>query len=102
MPLYVVNVLTTFREKFVLEANSKEDASDEIVMTEHNREYSELTQRWLGDQIVDIQEMTMDELEKHVEELREDDRELCSHWMPLESIIHKVSYGTSYENSGSE
>ena len=39
MPFYEIDVLVTFRNKYVIEAEKLEHAFDEIVMTEHDRNF---------------------------------------------------------------
>jgi phosphoenolpyruvate-protein kinase (PTS system EI component) len=77
--------------KYAIQAKSAEHAMDELTMTEHNRHFEELTQKWLGEQILDIREVTPHELETLMKSLSQDESELCSHWMGKE-LIHKVQY----------
>lgn len=92
MPIYLVDTTSTFRMKYAIEAKSAEHAKDEITMTEHNRTFDEVTQKWLGEQIIDVREITEHQLEVLVSALAEDKDEMSSHWMGLESLVHKVKY----------
>lgn len=97
MPIYLINTLSTFRMKYAIEAKSLEDAMDELIMTEHDREFEEVTQRWLGEQIVDGGEVSYEQLLVMLNKMKEDKSELSSHWMG-DNLIHKVQY----EDSGSK
>lgn len=91
MPLFEVDVLSTFRNKYVIEAESLEHAYDELVMTEHNRDFDEVTQKFLGEQIIDGREITLEDMAKMIVRLKDDKSELCSYWMD-EKLIHKIDY----------
>ncbi len=80
--------------KYAIEAETLEHAYDELVMTEHSRDFDEVTQRWLGEQIVDAQVVTEDQLRSIIEECSQDNNESCSHWMG-DKLIHKVIYENS-------
>lgn len=97
MPIFLINTLSTFRMKYAIEAETLEHAMDELVMTEHNRDFDEVTQRWLGEQIMDAQVVTQEQLRDTIKQLSEDKDEMTSHWMG-DKLIHKVQY----ENSSSE
>lgn len=91
MPLFEVDVLSTFRNKYVIEAESLEHAYDELVMTEHNRDFDEVTQKFLGEQIIDGREITIEGLKETINRLKDDKNELCSYWMD-DKLIHKIDY----------
>ncbi len=97
MPIFLISTLSTFRMKYAIEAETLEHAYEELVMTEHNRDFDEVTQRWLGEQIVDAQVVTEDQLRSIIEECSHDINESCSHWMG-DKLIHRVIY----ENSASK
>ncbi len=94
MPIFLISTLSTFRMKYAIEAETLEHAYDELVMTEHSRDFDEVTQRWLGEQIVDAQVVTEDQLRSIIEECSQDNNESCSHWMG-DKLIHKVIYENS-------
>jgi hypothetical protein len=98
MPIFLIDTLSTFRIKYAIEAETLEHAYDELVMTEHSRTFDELTQKWLGEQVLDGREVTVDDIKAEIERLKEDKDEMCSHWMEDE-LIHKVDYN---ENTSSE
>lgn len=100
MPIFIVDCISTHRMRYVIEANELEHAYDEVIMKESGKEkdfFDELSQRWLGETIVDGREVTRAELESLVETMKKDKNELCNHWM-VEQSIRKVNY----ENSGSK
>jgi len=91
MPIYLVDTISSFRLRYAVEAKSLEHAMDEIVMNEANHQFDDLTQKHLGEQIVDGREVTKEEFDKYVVGLKDDMAEMSSHWMG-EKMIHKVNY----------
>ena len=91
MPIYIIDTTSTFRMKYAIEAKSAEHALDELTMTEHNRTFDEITQKWLGEQILDVREVTPHQFETLIESLTENKDETSSYWMGHE-LIHKVQY----------
>lgn len=91
MPIYLINSISTFAMQHAIEADSLEHALDEMVMTEHDRHFDEVSQKWLGEQLIDGREVTKEELLEHLKKTSEDSNYLTSHWMG-ESLIHKVKY----------
>lgn len=94
MPIFLVDTLSTFRIKYAIEAKTLEHAMDELVMTEHDRTFDEITQKWLGEQIVEGREVSYEELLVLMNKLEKDKDELSSHWMG-DKLIHKVTYETT-------
>lgn len=94
MPIFLVDTLSTFRMKYAIEAETLEHAMDELVMTEHNRNFDEVTQRWLGEQIIEGREVSYEELLVLMNKLEKDKDEMSSHWMG-DKLIHKVNYETT-------
>jgi hypothetical protein len=92
MPLFEIDVLTTFRNKYVIEAESLEHAYDELVMTEHNRDFDEVTQKFLGEQIIEGRGITREGVTDMINRLKDDKSELCSYWMDADKLIHKIDY----------
>ena len=91
MPIFLIDTTSTFRMKYAIEAKTLEHAYDELVMSEHNRDFEEISQRHLGEQIIDGREITYEELQKELERLKQNKEELCCHWMG-DKLIHKVDY----------
>jgi len=94
MPIFLVDALSTFRMKYAIEAETLEHAYDELVMTEHDRTFDEITQKWLGEQIIDGREISHEELTALLQNLANDKDEMSSHWMG-DKLIHKVQYETT-------
>jgi len=97
MPIYLINSISTFAMQHAIEAETLQDALDEMVLTEHERSFDEVSQKWLGEQLVDGREVTMEELQAHLKQLSEDKSRMSSYWMG-EKLIHKVNY----ENTSGE
>lgn len=91
MPLFEIDVLVTFRNKYIIEAKTLEHAYDEMVMTEHDRNFDELSQKFLGEQIIEGREITRENLPGLIERLKSDKGEMCSYWME-DKLIHKIDY----------
>ena len=91
MPLFEIDVLVSFRNKYIIEAETLEHAYDELVMTEHNREFDEVTQKFLGEQIIEGRETTREGFTEMINRLKDDKDELCSYWME-DKLIHKIDY----------
>jgi hypothetical protein len=92
MPLFEVDVLVSFRNKYVIEAESLEHAYDELVMTEQDRDFDEVTQKFLGEQIIEGRETTKEGVTEMINRLKDDKSELCSYWMDVDSLIHTIDY----------
>ena len=83
--------------KYAIEAKTLEHAMDELVSTEHCRNFDEFTQKWLGEQILGGRKVSPKEFQKELEQLKGMKDEMCSHWMG-DKLVHKVEY----EDSSSE
>lgn len=94
MPIFLIKSISTFAMEHAIEAETLEHALDEMVMTEHDRDFDEVSQKWLGEQLIEGREVTKEELIQHLERLREDKQYMTSHWMG-EKLIHKVKYETT-------
>ena len=93
--LFVVDTLVTFRHRYVIEAESLEHAYDEVVMKDSGNEddyFEEVTQRCLGEQIIDGREIDKKEFKKMIKSLENDHSENSSHWLG-EQLIRKINYG---------
>lgn len=55
--LYLVEVVSTFRVRYVVEARSEEHALDEVTMEEANSEFEEFSQEHIGTQIFGSREL---------------------------------------------
>jgi hypothetical protein len=90
--LFTVDTIITFRHKYVIEADSLEHAYDEVVMEgSKNNPLQEVTQRCLGEQIIDGGEITRRDFATMLTKLQEDEAEMCSYWMGPR-LIHTIDY----------
>lgn len=89
MPLFVVDTISTFRVRYVIEADSVEHAYDEVTMIDSGNpddKFEEFSQKWLGETIVDGREIKR----KHFDKMLKED-ENCCHWMG-DALIRKIDY----------
>lgn len=93
MPLFVVETISTFRHKYVIDCKNLDDAYDTISMEEAD----EFSQMYLGEQIITGREITKEDfhtmnsaLEKYGDGT-EYQPESGSPWM-TEEMIHVVEY----------
>jgi hypothetical protein len=91
MPIFEVDVLVSFRNKYFIEAESLEHAYDELVMTEHNRDFDEVSQKFLGEQIIEGRQTTLEAAKETINRLKADKEEMCCYWME-DGLIHKIDY----------
>lgn len=92
--LFIVDTLVTFRHRYVVEGNSLEHAYDEVVMKDSGNEddyFEEVTQRCLGEQILDGREIDSKEFKRMLKSLETDEVEMSSHWLG-EKLIRKINY----------
>ncbi len=94
MPIFLIKSISTFAMEHAIEAETLEHALDEMVMTEHDRDFDEVSQKWLGEQLIEGREVTKEDLIQHLQRQSEDKQYLTSNWMG-EKLIHKVNYETT-------
>jgi hypothetical protein len=88
--LYVVDVVSTFHNRHIIEAESLEHAYDEVTMMDSRENSSEpFSQKFLGDQIIDGRKISTRKFQKLLKELETTGE--GSHWMG-EKLIHKIDY----------
>lgn len=90
--LFIVDTISTFRHRYVVEAKCLEHAYDEVTMINSGNEddnFEEFSQHWLGETIVDGREIKM----KHFNKLLVEDKD-CSSWLG-EKLIRKINYEQS-------
>jgi len=93
--LYLVDTIVTFRHKYVIEADELEHAYDEVTMKDSGDErddFSEVTQRFLGETITDGREISEKEFKKLLKDLEKDKDEHSSYWLG-NRLIRKIDYG---------
>lgn len=94
MPLYLVETIQSFHVKYVIEANNESDAMDEIVWQEGNEHLEELSQKFLGETLLQAREISQEEFEKTLQDLDDntDPRVLASPWIGPDRLINKIDY----------
>lgn len=94
MKLFIVNTISTFRHQYVIKAKSLEHAMDEVTMKESGQpadEFSEFTQKYLGETIIDGEEIDMDKFNALLVKYKNDQDESCNHWLG-EQLIREIKY----------
>lgn len=100
MPLFVVETISTFRHKYVIDCKSLDHAYDTVAMNEA----SEFSQMHVGEQIVTGHAITKDQFTTMIESLKQYgdgtnyQPESGSHWMG-DKLIHVVDYDNSCQES---
>jgi 16S rRNA C1402 (ribose-2'-O) methylase RsmI len=92
--LYVVETISTFRHRYVVEAKELTHAFDEVTMRDSGSDtddFDEVTQKHLGETIIQGHEITKEEFDKMLVELQSDKDELASYWMG-DKLIRKIKY----------
>ena len=79
-----MDVLSTFRIRYVVEAREETHALDETVMCESDSEFKEFSQKHLGTQIIDSREI---ELLDYLE-LFDRDNEYLAKWTDKQKLKH--------------
>ena len=89
--LYMVDVMSTFRLRYVVEAEEESHALDEVVMNEHRPEYKEFSQEHIGTHVFSSREIAN---EKEFLELFDKDNDYLKSWDIAEKMrfINSVDY----------
>lgn len=90
--LYVVDTIITFRNRYVVEAECRDHAFDEVTMIDSGNpldKFDPAEQKFLGETIIDGRLISEDEFNKMIEEMKETGE--GSHWMGKE-LIRKINY----------
>jgi hypothetical protein len=74
--LYLVEVMSTFRMRYVVEAREEEHALDEVVMNEHNTDFKEFSQEHIGTHIFSSRELSA----KDFTEMFDKDNDYLAEW----------------------
>lgn len=95
--LYVVDVLSSFRIRYVVEAKEESHALDEVVCRESETEFKEFSQEHLGTHIFDSREIT---LEQYHELFMRDNQYLKS-WKTEQqrTFVNKIEYTKDEEDT---
>lgn len=92
--LFIVDTISTLRYRYVIEANTLEDAYDEVCMVDSGHpadEFSEVSYRQLGTAISDGREITELDFNILLKQLSADKSETSSHWLG-DKLIRKIDY----------
>lgn len=92
--LFVVDTISTFRHRYVIEANTLEDAYDEVSMVNSGNpldEFDEVSQRSLGSVISDGREITELDFNILLKQLADDKYETSSYWLG-DQLIRRIDY----------
>jgi hypothetical protein len=90
---YVVDVLSTFRNRYVIKAKSLVDAMDEVGFNEHDPDFKEFSQKHLGTQILDGREISYSD----IIQLQYSDNDYLSSWTESE-VIERLTNTIDYKD----
>jgi hypothetical protein len=88
--LYLVEVMSTFRMRYVIEAKEESHALDEVVCNEHDTNFKEFSQEHIGTHIFSSREIDKVEFL----ELFDKDNDYLKSWTNTEKMncINKIDY----------
>lgn len=88
--LYLVEVMSTFRMRYVVEAREEIHALDEVLINEHNTDFKEFSQQHLGNQIFSSRELSA----KDFMDMFDKDNDYLADWPDVKKIefINVVDY----------
>lgn len=92
--IFIIDTIISYRVKYAIEARSLEDAYDEVVMIDSGNpanRFEEMSQKFLGENIVQGMETTEAGFHELLTKLSNDPDELSSHWMG-DSLIRRIKY----------
>lgn len=84
--LYLVEVMSTFRMRYVIEAVEEEHALDEVVCNEHNTDFKEFSQEHIGTHIFSSRQISATDYM----ELFDKDNDYLASW-PVEKKIEFIN-----------
>lgn len=93
MGLYKVTTLLQFKHVYFIEGKELSHALDEVTMRESGNDadfFEEAQQQYLGETIIDGEEVTRDDFRKFLDRAKEKDL-MVSHWLG-EKLIHNIPY----------
>jgi deoxyribose-phosphate aldolase len=93
--LYLVETVSIFRQRYVVEAREAEHAADEVVMNVSNGSFKEFSQKHVDELITSTREITADEYVK----LFDEDNDYLSKWNISQKMqsINTIDYGENNE-----
>lgn len=92
--LYVVDTISTFRHRYVIEAAELDHAYDEVTMIDSGNEadsFESVSSRYMGETIIDGRKINKKEFNKMLAELSKDKNESCSYWMG-DRLVRVIDY----------
>ena len=94
--LYIVDVMSTFRMRYVVEAENEGHALDEVTCNEHDTEFKEFSQHHVGTHIFSSQEISKDEYL----EMFDKDNDYLKGWSKKQKLnqINKIDYAKNSSN----
>jgi hypothetical protein len=90
--LFIVDTISTFRNRYIIEADELEHAYDEVTMVDSgdpDDSFESAEQRYLGETILDGREITIEDFDDMIVKMEETNE--GSHWMG-EKLIRKIDY----------
>jgi hypothetical protein len=90
--LFIVDTISTFRHRYVIEANELEHAFDEVTMIDSGNDadsFESIEQEYMGETILDGREISNKDFKKLLEQMEA--KGTGSHWMG-EKLIRKIDY----------
>lgn len=95
--LYMIEVMSTFRMRYVVEAEELEHAMDEYVMRENDIDFKEFSQEHIGTHIFSSREIS----DKEYFEIFNQDNSYLSTWPKEDKIefINKIDYKDEKDSS---
>ena len=97
--LFVIDTISSFRLRYVIEAEELSDALGEITKRGSGNskyDFEEVSQRYLGESVLDSKEITKEEFTTLLKQCESDKDEMSSYWMG-EELIHAVEYNEEKE-----
>lgn len=88
--LYLVETVSIFRQRYVVEARESEHASDEVVMGLGREDFQEFSQKHVDEMITSTREISVDEYLK----LFDEDNDYLSKWSVSKKMqsINTIKY----------
>ena len=94
--LYVVDIMSTFRLRYVVEAEEESHALDEVVLNEHRTDFKEFSQEHIGTHVFSSREIS----DKEYLELFDKDNDYLKDWSKKQKLnqINKIDYEKNSSN----
>ena len=94
--LYIVDVMSTFRMRYVVEAEEESHALDEVVCRETEPDFREFSQEHIGTHIFSSREISKDEYL----EMFDKDNDYLKGWSKKQKLnqINKIDYAKNSSN----